>query len=86
MAEAGAEEAGGRKAERAELQSSNPQSPIPPASALPTTKGDRFYCQSTELAGATTDFPPGKLRHYLHDLRLGEMTLRRFAYMLWLAL
>ena len=56
------------------------------SSQLPTTKGDRFYCQSTELAGATTEFPPGKLRHYLHDFRLGEVTLRRFAYVLWLAL
>ncbi len=36
--------------------------------------------------GATADFPPGKLRHYLHDLRVGEITLRRFAYVLWLAL
>jgi hypothetical protein len=56
------------------------------ASRLLTTKDERFYCQSTELAGATFDLPPGKLRHYLHDLRLGEITLGRFAYMLWLAL
>jgi len=55
-------------------------------SQLPTTQGDRFYCQSTELAGATSDLPPGKLRHFLHDLRAGEITLRRFAYILWLAL
>jgi len=60
------------------------QSPIPAASALPTTKGERFCCQSTELAGATTDAPPGKLRSYLHDLRLGELPLRRLAYKLWL--
>jgi len=53
---------------------------------LPTTKGDRFYCQSTELAGATRELPPGKLGHYLHDLRMGEISLRRFAYMLWMAL
>ena len=52
---------------------------------MPTTKDDRFYCQSTELAGATCDFPPRKLRHYLRDLRLGEITLRRFAYLLWRA-
>lgn len=38
------------------------------------------------MAGATTDFPPGKLRHYLHDLRVGEMPLRRFSYTLGLAL
>lgn len=61
--------------------------PAPPAAIqLPTTKGDRYFCQSTELAGATTELPPGKLNHYLHDLRVGEITLRRFAYMLWLAL
>jgi hypothetical protein len=51
-------------------------------SQLPTTKGDRFYCQSTELAHATSDFPPGKWRCYLHDLHIGELTLRRFAYIL----
>jgi hypothetical protein len=71
-------------------ETSNPQSLIPNPSAhssqLPTTKGDRFYCQSTELAGATAELRPGKLRHYLHDLRLGELTLQRFAYILWLAL
>jgi len=53
---------------------------------LPTMKGDRFCCQSTELAGATGDLPPGKLRHYLHDLRVGEMSLGQFAYLLWRAL
>jgi hypothetical protein len=53
---------------------------------LPTMNGERFYCQSTELAHATGDFPPGKLRHYLHDLRIGELSLRRFAYILWRAL
>lgn len=56
------------------------------SASLPSTKGDRYYCQSTELAGATGEFAPGKLRHYLHDLRVGEISLRRFAYILWLAL
>jgi hypothetical protein len=56
------------------------------ADELPTTRGDRFYCQSTELAKATHDLPPGRLRSYLHDLRIGEITLPRFAYILWLAL
>jgi hypothetical protein len=50
---------------------------------LPTKKDDRFYCQSTELAGATGDLPPGKLRHFLHDMRIGEMSLSRFAYIVW---
>jgi hypothetical protein len=64
----------------------NPQSLIPGSPALPTTKGNRFYCQSTELAAATRDFPPGTLRHFFHDLRTGELGLRRLAYKLWLAL
>jgi hypothetical protein len=82
-----------REQERGEshpTQTASPQSPIPhsaaPACQLPTMKGDRYYCQSTELAGATTDFLPNKLRHYLRDLRLRELTLGRFAYMLWLSL
>ena len=54
-------------------------------SQLPTTQSDRFYCQSTELARATADLAPGKLRYYLHDLWIGEITLWRFAYVLWLA-
>ncbi len=56
------------------------------AGLLPVTKSDRYCCQSTELAAATTDFPPGKLRHYLHDLRIGELSPRRFGYFLWMAL
>jgi hypothetical protein len=55
-------------------------------SQLPTTKGDRFYCQSTELAAASGDLPPGKLRHFLHDMRIGEMSLGHFAYLAWRAL
>lgn len=53
---------------------------------LPTTKNDRFCCQSTELAAATSDYQPGKLRHYWHDLRVGEMTFRRLALLMWIAL
>ena len=84
-------EGGRRRAERRNGTNRNPflrppPSALRPPSQLPTTKGDRFYCQSTELAAATSDYPPGKLRHYLHDLRVGEMTLRRFAFMLWMAL
>ena len=43
-------------------------------------KGDCFCCQSTELAAATGDFPPGKLRHFLHDIRIGELSLGRFSH------
>jgi hypothetical protein len=71
-------ERGVRKEERGPDALSSP--------ALPTTKGDRFYCQSTELLAATSEYTLGKLRTYLHDVRLGEMTVRRFAYILWLAL
>jgi hypothetical protein len=56
------------------------------SSQLPTTRGDRFYCQSTELARATAELANGKWRLYLHDLRIGELSLRRFAYFVWLAL
>lgn len=55
-------------------------------SRLPTRKGDLNYCQSTELGEATTDFPSGKLRHFIRDIRIGELSLRRFAYFLWMAL
>jgi hypothetical protein len=67
----------------------SPLAPPSHPSQLPTTKGDRFYCQSTELAGATTEFGSGKLRqlrHYLYDMWIGELGLRRFAYMVWLFL
>lgn len=53
---------------------------------LPTTRGGKFYCQSTELLAATSDFAPGKWRHYLRDFWIGEITLRRFAAILWRSL
>ena len=55
-------------------------------SRLPTVKGDRFYCQSTELGSASGDLPPGKLRLFLHDLWIGEMSVGRFVYLAWRAL
>jgi hypothetical protein len=82
----------GRDLEAASQQSRRPYPPdLPPlpirdVSQVPTTKGDRFYCQSTELAQATSDFLSGKWRCYLHDLRVDEITLGRFAYILWRAL
>lgn len=54
--------------------------------SLPTRHNDRFYCQSTELAKATSDLPPGRLRIYWRDLRIGELTWLKFFYILWLAL
>jgi hypothetical protein len=53
---------------------------------LPTMKGDRFYCQSTELGCASGDLPPGKLRLFLHDMRIGELSVGRFVYFAWRAL
>jgi hypothetical protein len=54
------------------------------AEDLPTRKGDRFLCQSTELAEATAgDFPRWNLRHYLEDLVRGEITLPRLVRIFW---
>jgi hypothetical protein len=51
---------------------------------LPTRKGDRFLCQSTELAAATIgDFPRWNLRYYVHDLLRGEITLPWLGRILW---
>ena len=61
-------------------------SPIQHLSELPTMRGDRFYCQSTELAGATSEYSMGKWHCYLRDLRIREIALQRFAYILWRAL
>jgi hypothetical protein len=58
--------------------------PCRSAKDLPTRKGDRFFCQSTELAEATAgDFPRWNLRHYLGDLVRGEITLPRLSRILW---
>jgi hypothetical protein len=64
----------------------HPSSFILHPSQLPTTKSDRFFCQSTELANATADYSVGKWQGFIRDFRLGELTLRRFAYVLWRAL
>jgi hypothetical protein len=52
---------------------------------LPTKQGDRYYCQSTELAKATTEFRRSKLGNYFHDIRIGELSPRKFCYFLWMA-
>jgi hypothetical protein len=62
----------------------------PPADApaaglwLPTTKDERFYCQSTELAAATSELEPGDLCYYFADFRQGEASMKRMLYILWL--
>jgi hypothetical protein len=60
--------------------------PIVEKPYLPTTKDDRFYCQSTELAGATYELKSRNISCYLHDLMEGETTFRRTAYIVWLAI
>lgn len=48
---------------------------------LKTMQGERYFCQSTELAGATSEYQEnnlhsgGKLRKYLDDVRCGEMSI-----------
>jgi hypothetical protein len=51
---------------------------------LKTMQGERYFCQSTELAGATSEyqedeaFQRGKLRQYLGDVWLGEISASEF--------
>jgi hypothetical protein len=53
---------------------------------LPTAGQDCYRCQSTELAGAASDAPPGVLRYHLGNLWTGETTFRGFARFLRIAL
>jgi len=62
-----------------------PAEHVPLAAQRPTTQGDRYYCQSTELAAATSDLPPGGLGYFYRDLRLGEASPWRFLYVAGLA-
>ena len=57
----------------------------PEAAALPTRDGEQYFCQSTELAAATEDYPRHLLRPFLRDLRSGELAIPRFARMVWRA-
>ena len=53
---------------------------------LPTTKGDRYFCQSTELAGATYELNSRNISCYFHDLMHGETTIGRVAYIVWMGI
>jgi hypothetical protein len=65
-------------------QAAGGNGPCRSAADLPTRKGDRFFCQSTELAEATTgDFPRWNPLHDLHELVWGEVTLPWLGRMLW---
>ncbi len=55
-------------------------------SHLPTVKGERYFCQSTELAGATHEHTARNLSCYLHDLMTGETRLCRVALTVWLGI
>jgi hypothetical protein len=52
--------------------------------ALPVRKDDRYFCQSTELAGASTPLPWWDARQYVRDLLLGEATPVELALQAWL--
>jgi hypothetical protein len=53
---------------------------------LPTRKGNRYLCQSTALAAATTNLPSWNLVPFLRQIRDGELTVRRFLSIVTLAL
>ncbi len=45
---------------------------------LPTREGERFLCQSTELAGATQELSRWNLAPYFEEIRNGELSIRQF--------
>ena len=61
--------------------------PPPSATELPTRKGDDFFCQSTELFGATGGpFPRWNLGDYWQDFIRGELTLGWLGKLFWRSL
>lgn len=56
------------------LSSPGPDAAGTAAANLPTTKDGNYFCQSTELPGATTRLSRWNLRAYARDLWLGEAT------------
>lgn len=53
---------------------------------LPTRENNRYLCQSTLLAGATTDLPSWNLQPFVAQVRGGELTIARFFQIAALAL
>ena len=49
-------------------------------SILPTRQGDRYFCQSTELARATRPLSRWRLDHFLTDILNKELSLPRFVH------
>lgn len=52
-------------------------------SGLRTFRDDRFFCQSTELVGATFPMAVANIRYYLGDLWIGESKLWPLFYVIW---
>ena len=48
------------------------------AGQLRTRVGDRYYCQSTELAAATTPLSRWNVAHFFADIVKGELSIGRF--------
>ena len=71
---------------QSQSQKAVPQKESAPSAGthLKTRQGEQYFCQSTELAGATStyheDAPSAldKFRHYLSDLQHGNMSLTEF--------
>ncbi len=60
---------------------------LPPADSaslrdLPTRKEDRYFCQSTELVGATKHLARWNIQHFFSDLLDGELSADRFCQIL----
>ena len=60
-----------------------PDSPFPggagaPLAQLPTRRGDRYLCQSTELLAATHPLSRWDLTHFFLEIRRGELTTPDF--------
>lgn len=51
---------------------------------LPTMKGDKFYCQATELFNCATRLPWWDVRQYVRDFRARKMTVGEWTGMMTL--
>ncbi|MFI4934446.1 MAG: hypothetical protein ACHP7N_07495 [Caulobacterales bacterium] len=51
-----------------------------------TRQGERFFCQSTQLASATTPLARWDLSHLLADVAFGDLTIPQLLSLLWRSL
>ena len=64
--------------------------PYPAESALPsaegwvTKEGDRYYCQSSQLANATQDWKHSNFKPFVEDITSGNMTVWELTKALWI--